>query len=96
VKPTRSAKSTETKRRSTPVAAGAAAARAFPHSPQKRSSGSFAAPQVGHAIASGEPHSAQNFRPDRFSRPHDRQVTPPSTAAMAQSIGSGRTAAKLR
>jgi hypothetical protein len=80
VKPTRSAKRTETKRRSTPVAAGDAT-RALPHSPQKRSSGSFAAPQVGHAIASGEPHSAQNFRPARFNRPHDRQVTP-STAAM--------------
>jgi hypothetical protein len=29
----------------------------------------LAAPQAGQAAASGLPHSAQNFRPSRFSVP---------------------------
>ena len=40
-----------------------------PHSPQKRSSGSFAAPHAAQVRASGFPHVAQNFRPARLSAP---------------------------
>jgi hypothetical protein len=79
VNPTRSAKRTETRRRSTdgtgadPCTATSSGA---PHSPQKRSPGSFAAPQAGQATASGVPHWAQNFRPDRFACPHAAQRIP--------------------
>jgi hypothetical protein len=48
---------------------------AEPHSPQKRSSGSFAAPQLAQAMASGEPQLEQNFLPERFCVPQTLQVT---------------------
>ena len=92
MKPTRSAKSTETSRRSVagsgsgaaatsagaaPVApaevADAAAASVAPHSPQKRTPGSFALPQVPHRTASGVPQAPQNFLPGPLSAPHDAQ-----------------------
>src|SRR5690348_15692961 len=82
VNPTRSAKRTETRRRSAAgfsrVATGASAASGVPQSPQNASSGSFTAPQLGHASASGDPHREQNFRPGRFSVPHEGQFTPRS------------------
>jgi hypothetical protein len=37
--------------------------------------GSFAAPQAGHARASGVPHSPQNFRHAPFSAPQSGQTT---------------------
>jgi cellulose synthase/poly-beta-1,6-N-acetylglucosamine synthase-like glycosyltransferase len=37
---------------------------------------------VEHATARHAPHPAQNSRPGRLSRPQDRHVTAPSTAAM--------------
>jgi hypothetical protein len=46
-----------------------------PHSPQKRSPGSLAAPQLAHEIASALPQDEQNFRPARFSVPQLAQVT---------------------
>src|SRR5262249_60095490 len=76
VKPTRSAKSTETSRLSAAGAedstgpcaeARATACRAEPHSPQNFSLPSMAAPQEEHARARGEPHSVQNFLPSWFS-----------------------------
>ena len=78
MKPTRSAKSTETSRRSAAGAAvrerrtrPAAAPSAAPHSPQNFTVGGFAVPQLGHARASAVPHSPQNFRPASFSEPQD-------------------------
>lgn len=60
-----------------------------PHSPQYASSGSFAAPQAGHANANATPQPAHNFRPPRFRRPHALQVGPISAAApIARRIGS--------
>ncbi len=46
-----------------------------PQSPQKRSSGSLAAPQAGQVVAMAAPHDRQNFRPGRFSLPHAPQFT---------------------
>src|ERR1700736_1738388 len=81
VKPTRSAKSTDTTRRSvagmtvspTPPVSGPSA-RAAPQSPQNFSPGWFAPPQAGHATASGAAHWAQNLRPGRFSAPQREQT----------------------
>ena len=58
--PTRSAKSTDTIRRSV-VGGGAAAAAPSgpPQLPQNRSAASFAAPQAGQATTSSAPHWAQ-------------------------------------
>jgi hypothetical protein len=51
---------------------------AVAHSPQKRSPGSFAAPQFGQITASGAPQFEQNFRPSRFSVPQRPQsIAPP-------------------
>src|SRR5215213_2870800 len=80
VKPTRSAKSTDTSRRSAVGAAGAragsaVAARGVPHSPQKRWPGGFAAPQAEHVAVSSVPHSPQNFCADGFSVPQLEHVT---------------------
>src|SRR5215469_12491984 len=44
-----------------------------PHSPQKFSAGSMAAPHRGHFAASLDPHWVQNFRPSRLSAPHFAQ-----------------------
>jgi len=43
-------------------------------------SGSFAAPQFGHVIASGEAHPPQKRRPALFSVPQLGQITPPIVA----------------
>jgi hypothetical protein len=60
VNPTRSAKSTDTIRRSVVAVGGAgAASMAVPHAPQNRSPGSFAAPHAGQAMVSSAPHWAQ-------------------------------------
>ena len=72
VKPTRSAKSTETSRRSAAVRCRAAAPEAplrsaEPHSPQNFIVGAFAVPHDGQARASALPHSPQNLRPSSFS-----------------------------
>jgi hypothetical protein len=82
VKPTRSAKRTDTSRRS---AAGAEAgggvagagepASAVPHSPQNLTPGAFGVPHDGQAVDSGLPHSPQNLRPASFADAqagHDR------------------------
>jgi hypothetical protein len=80
VKPTRSAKSTETRRRSDTAAdavAGTGEARgasAIPHSPQKRSPGSFAAPQCAHGSSSAVTYYAQKRLPGRFPAPHAEQL----------------------
>src|SRR5579872_5165837 len=90
VKPTRSAKSTDTRRRSAAAAgrAGAAsAARGLPHSPQKRAPGSFGEPQAGQARASGAPHSPQNLRPSAFSVPQEAQRTTPRSVDRAPPRG---------
>lgn len=52
------------------VLAAEGAASEVPHSPQKSSSGSFAAPHFGHEEARGAPHFEQNLRPSRLSIPH--------------------------
>src|SRR5215469_3937805 len=49
--------------------------RAVPHSPQKSSAGSFAAPQFGQERASAPPHFEQNLRPSRLSAPHFAHFT---------------------
>ena len=77
VNPTRSANSTVTSRRSAAGAsrtvAAAAPSRRLPHSPQKLTSGSLAAPQAGQLRASGVPQLPQNFRPAAFSAPQFAQ-----------------------
>ena len=82
MKPTRSANSTETSRRSAAGGSlgGVGASRrpsGLPHSPQKRTPASFGAPHDGHARASGEPHSPQNLRPAVLSAPHAVQALIP-------------------
>jgi hypothetical protein len=57
--------------------AGAAAVRAPPHSPQKRSSGSLSVvPHEGQGATSRPPQPPQNFLPSRFSCPQLPQRTP--------------------
>ncbi|GIU94639.1 MAG: hypothetical protein KatS3mg012_1096 [Gaiellaceae bacterium] len=82
MKPTRSAKRTETRRRSAAGAAvsvalsasrGACAASAFPHSPQNLTPGGFGVPQEGQASAREAPHSPQNLRPASFAVPQAGQ-----------------------
>ena len=90
VKPTRSAKRTETRRRSAAgaLAAGAAAAgavvapSAVPHSPQNFTDGAFGVPHDGHVCASVVPHSPQNFRPASFAEPHAGQEIVSDTAQL--------------
>jgi len=49
---------------------------AVPQSPQKLSSGSYGAPHFGQASSTARerPQPTQNFRPSRFSRPHEAQT----------------------
>src|SRR6266542_1476921 len=89
VNPTRSANSTETRRRSAMADRGTGSARsrageagagpappsAAPHSPQTLCPGGFAEPQAEHVTCSGEPHSPQNFCPTGFSAPQLEQTT---------------------
>jgi hypothetical protein len=58
-----------------PGSSGAAVDSSAPQSPQKRSPGSLAAPQLRQLSASGVPHCAQNRRPVRFSVLQARHVT---------------------
>jgi hypothetical protein len=51
------------------VDAFAAAASAFPHSPQNLIAGAFSNPQLAHFSFSEAPHSPQNFMPLAFSKP---------------------------
>ena len=76
VNPTRSTKSTETRRRSAAAgscvaaATGAAAATPssfVPHSPQNLTPGAFGVPHDGHAAARLAPHSPQNLRPSSLA-----------------------------
>jgi hypothetical protein len=84
VKPTRSAKSTVTSRRSATgasrVALAGAGSRAAesgdPQSPQKRFSGGFSAPHVAQTTASAVPQSPQKRFPAGFSAPQFGQITP--------------------
>src|SRR6516162_9820062 len=46
-----------------------------PHSPQKSSPGSFAAPHFGQELASAPPHLEQNLRRSRLSAPHFAHFT---------------------
>ena len=98
VKPTRSAKSTETRRRSAcgcaasdPVGGDAGAQSAVPHSPQNFAAGAFGVAQLGQVTASGDPHSPQNFRPASFSWPQ----TPHFTSATASLSRIGRRTTSL-
>src|SRR5207244_7938693 len=81
VKPTRSAKRTETRRRSAAdvwvgsVWAAGCPVRAVPQSPQNLASGRLEAPQLGHGADSGCPHVSQNFRPVGLSAPQFEQIT---------------------
>src|SRR5438874_13128169 len=84
VNPTRSAKRTDTRRRSAAgLSTGAdvrtgtvASSSAAPHSPQNLSRASFGAPQEGHARARAVPHWPQNFLLGAFSNPHVGHLTP--------------------
>jgi hypothetical protein len=53
--------------------AGAASAKAPPHSPQNLSPGWLVAPHFGHEVVSGAPQRAQNLRPSRLSLLHCEQ-----------------------
>src|SRR5205823_14193285 len=90
VKPTRSAKSTGTRRRSAVrplsrcgggegwlgavMAAAAAVSSAEPHSLQNRCPASYGSPQLGHASASAAPQFPQNFALALLSWLQDGQV----------------------
>src|SRR4051812_11154931 len=56
-----------------PVAGGAPGPIVAPHSPQKRSPASAAAPQTGHVGASATPHDRQNRPSARLSAPQLEQ-----------------------
>src|SRR5206468_1654218 len=80
VNPTRSANSTDTRRRSAEGGSRGGSRRpvprsGVPHSPQNLTPGSLGEPQDGQATASGLPHSPQNFRPGEFTAPQLAQVT---------------------
>src|SRR5947207_3181039 len=81
LKPPRSMNRTDTSRRSATGAARSSGATlvasGVPHSPQKRSVGSFAAPHAGHDTERATPQLAQNLRPGLFSVPQFVQVIPP-------------------
>ena len=61
--------------RAAPVAPPWLAPSGVPHSPQKTSPGSKAAPQLGQAVASGVAQATQNFRPGLFSVAQFGQIT---------------------
>ena len=90
MKPTRSAKRTETSRRSAAArllteaaAAGAlVGAERRPALAAELHRGAFGAPQDGQASASAVPHSPQNFRPASFAEPHAGQETVSDTAQL--------------
>ena len=92
MKPTRSAKRTETSRRSAGgptsvgVADAATAPSALPHSPQNFMVGAFAVPQLGQVCASALPHSPQNFRPASFSEPQDEHLTTSATCSLYSAV----------
>src|SRR5205814_8586744 len=95
VRPTRWPNRTEIRRRSDSGAgARGSASSAAPHSPQKRSAGSFAAPQAGQARASGAPQFEQNFRPARFSVPQAEQVMAQLTVICNGRAGKAGTASR--
>src|SRR5512141_1030911 len=85
VKPTRSANSTDTRRRSAVVTEGGALVAAavseavavvpsaVPHLPQKRASGRLGSPQWAHVAASGLPQLSQKRPPAGFSAPQFEQ-----------------------
>src|SRR5262245_2800570 len=84
VNPTRSAKSTVTRRRSAtgavtfgagPFVGSAATPRAVPHSGQNFAAASTGVSQDGHVRASALPHSLQNFAPGATAVWHDGQAT---------------------
>src|SRR3990172_9955592 len=103
VKPTRSANSTETSRRSA-TGPGAASAtgrattelglvelgtRGVPHSPQNFTFGGLGVPQLEQASANEAPHSPQNLRPSSFSVPHAEQRIDPSLPAAGRGYSDG-------
>ena len=90
MKPTRSAKRTETSRRSTATAGAAAAVEAssrVPHSPQNFCPGAFAAPHAEQTAARAVPHSPQNFWPGAFSAPQWEQTVSSQLLHHADAIG---------
>src|SRR5271166_2177491 len=63
----------------------------LPQRPQKFSSGSLTAPQLGQFVARVAPHPAQKSRPSRFSRPHFVQriaATFPQADGQVSRLGS--------
>ena len=103
VKPTRSANSTQTSRRSATGAAvpaapaGVVAVTAAPHSPQNRSPASSGAPQAEHPLASDPPQAEQNLRPSRLLTPQCAQETiERETTARSCAWSSHRRAAVTR
>src|SRR5207245_2797481 len=81
VNPTRSANSTETRRRSDAGAATLVSAPSrggaptgVPHSSQNSAPGRSLVPHVAHWPASGAPHWKQNLPSDRFSAPQLGQI----------------------
>ena len=98
VKPTRSANSTDTSRRSATgrlVGAGDEASvvspsRRVPHRPQNLAPGTRGAPQFGQAAASGFPHWTQKLTSAEFSVPHRSQVIIVSARPPRRRAGAGR------
>src|SRR3954453_4609759 len=93
VKPTRSAKRTETRRRSATgasvlagfaVVVAAAATSCVPQSPQKRWPGGLTMPHVGPGASSDVPQLPQNRLPLGFSVPQLGQVNAGSRAGKAE------------
>ncbi len=80
VKPTRSANSTLTSRRSacgegSAPDAGTGVVSTAPHSPQNFAPAVFGVPQAAHGRANDAPHSPQNLRPASFSSPQASHLT---------------------
>jgi hypothetical protein len=100
VKPTRSAKRTDTTRRSatgdalrpgaTALGTGAEAfelpVSGVAHSEQNLAPGGLAKPHCGHAAARGAAQSLQNFAPARFSLPQLGQINPTRPLALLDPV----------
>src|SRR5207237_2866197 len=96
--PTRSAKTTVTRRRSPARTVGASAgasvaSSAVPQEPQKRKPGGFSAPQLGQTATSAAPHEPQNRASAGLSEEHagHRTLSSNQTSAWGASVSRRRS-----
>src|SRR6266545_6988830 len=72
------------------IAAGPAAVRGLPHSPQNLLSGAFGEEQEPQITTSAVPHSLQNLRPVSLPAPHAEQTIWGSYACQAEGYPAGQ------